>query len=271
VTGLRAAPLAALGLTAAMLAATAALAGAPAEIPEVQYRPDGARVLVAGDSLEVGTAPHLRAALAGVPVTVDAVGGRPSPKGLEVLQRLLEPGHEVVVFDLGTNDDPRSPDALAGTLAAARELAGARCMVVATVTRPPVNGVGVDGLNAAIESFAASDPNVQLVDWHATTQAEPALLTDGIHATGDGYALRASQVADGVRACLAGQAAPPPRAPRPPRAPPPRPGVALPRLSNPLAAVGLLLNAVPRVLDSASSEARDALSPETPEPVLGGR
>ena len=39
---------------------------------------------------------------------------------------------DVVVFDLGTNDDPANPDALAADLAAARQIAGSRCMV----TRP---------------------------------------------------------------------------------------------------------------------------------------
>ena len=47
-------------------------------------------VLVVGDSLEVGTGPHLRRELPGVSVTADARIGRPSGEGVQVLgDRLL--------------------------------------------------------------------------------------------------------------------------------------------------------------------------------------
>ena len=70
-----------------------------------------------------------------------------------------------MVFDLGVNDDPRNPSALAASLNAARELVGDRCMVVATVQRPPLGGVTVEGLNAAVRRFVADTPGTQLVDW----------------------------------------------------------------------------------------------------------
>ena len=65
---------------------------------EVVYNPDlkedslvkavrdsGADVLVVGDSLGVGTTPHLRAQLDGVRVDGDSRIGRPSPEGVRVL------------------------------------------------------------------------------------------------------------------------------------------------------------------------------------------
>jgi hypothetical protein len=70
-------------------------------------------VLVVGDSLEVGTSPYLRGLLHGIPLTVDAQTSRPSSTGVEVLRSRLQSGDPVVVFDLGTNDDPAQPQALA--------------------------------------------------------------------------------------------------------------------------------------------------------------
>ena len=118
-----------------------------------------------------------------------------------MLGSLIAPEHDVVVFDLGTNDDPAAPEALAADLAAAREIAGDRCLVVATLNRPPLNGVPVDGLNRAVTSFAARTPNVSLVDWHAAAAADPGLLIDGVHSDADGYALRAGLFADAIASC----------------------------------------------------------------------
>lgn len=185
----------ALALSAALVAALA--------LPQAA----GADVLVVGDSLEVGTGPHLRSELAGETVSVDARTGRPSGQGLRVLSARLRPEHDVVVFDLGVNDDPSQPGALASDLAAARRAAGKRCMVVATLERPPLNGVKVDGLNRAVDSFAGSDPNVQVVDWQGAARGDRGLLNpDGVHPTPAGYALRGRLVAEGVRACVAADA-----------------------------------------------------------------
>ena len=169
----------------------------PATIPASA----GASVLYVGDSLGVGTSPYLRSQLGGTGLEVDAEIGRPSGVGVDVLGSLIAPEHDVVVFDLGTNDDPAAPEALASDLADARGLAGDRCLVVATLNRPPLNGVPVDGLNRAVTSFAASDPNVSLVDWHGVAEENPDLLIDGIHADAEGYALRAGLFAEAITSC----------------------------------------------------------------------
>ena len=161
----------------------------------------GAAVLYVGDSLGVGTGPYLRQQLDGVPVTLDAEVGRPSGVGLDVLSSKISSADDVVVFDLGTNDDPANPGALAADLRAARQVAGDRCLVVATLNRPPLNGVSVDGLNRAVTSFAGRDPNAQLVDWHAAAASDPGLLVDGVHTDADGYALRAKLFAQAVGSC----------------------------------------------------------------------
>ena len=167
-------------------------------------------VLVVGDSLEVGSAPHLREALGGTGVDVDAEPGRTSSQGVGVLAQRLRPEHEVVVFPLGTND--LNADAFAASLAAVGGLAGGRCVVVATIARrrPPASE-----LNRVVASFAAQG-EVQVADWRAASATPGVLGRDGTHATGAGYALRASLLAEAVRGCLAGGGAErDPGAPRP--------------------------------------------------------
>jgi hypothetical protein len=169
--------------------------------------PAGASASVAyvGDSLGVGTVPYLRSALPTVTIDDDSEIGRPSSVGLPILEQKMSADPDVVVFDLGTNDDTANPSALASDLASARQIAGSRCMVIATLNRPPLNGVPVTGLNRAVTSFAAADGNVALVDWHARAEADPSLLiSDGVHPTPEGYALRAKLFAAAIRSCGSG-------------------------------------------------------------------
>ena len=269
-------------LTAGILAVAAA-----ALCPAGAVAQSGDAVLVIGDSLEVGSAPYLRQALGGVPVTVDARIGRPSPEGVQVLQAKLQPEHGTVVFDLGTNDSPASPGTLAASLAAVRELAGDRCIVVATITRPPVNGVPVDGLNNAIRSFAGQVVAVQVVNWHGVTESVPGLLSrDGVHPNIQGYALRGALMAEGVQACLLGGGAgaggaggipaprnpdarppePPPARRSEPRRPPRRP--ARVRL-GPVGGLARMVGRVATLVGEAGRGARIGVAGAEPEPVLG--
>jgi len=185
----------------------AAAAAAPA------HAADG--VLVIGDSLEVGTGPYLRQELAGTPVTIDARTSRPSPEGVSVLRDRLSPSHRIVVFDIGVNYDPSQPQRLAADFDTVRGIVGERCLVVATVTRPPLNGVSVAGLNRAIRDFVAATPTARMADWHARTAGDPGLLRDGTHPKPEGYALRARVVARAVENCAssAPAAKPPPEPP----------------------------------------------------------
>jgi hypothetical protein len=167
-------------------------------------------VLVVGDSLEVGTSPYLRGLLRGIPLTVDAQTSRPSSTGVAILRSRLQSTDQVVVFDLGTNDDPAQPQALAADLAAVRSIVGGRCVVVATLNRPPYNGVSIDGLNGAVRDFAGGSPPTQLVDWRAAALSTPGLLgPDGVHATAAGYSTRAQLIAQGILGCFSGSASAP--------------------------------------------------------------
>ena len=166
-------------LTAGILAVAAVLPVAP-----VAAQGAGGSALVVGDSLEVGSAPYLRGALAGVPLELDAKRSRSSSEGLRVLAAKLGPEHEVVVFPLGTNDF--SASTFASNLAAARELAGQRCMVVATIARPNLRGSSTADLNRVVEQFAGTG-NAQVADWRSAALSTPGVLgRDRIHASAPG-------------------------------------------------------------------------------------
>ena len=246
----------------AMLLCTAAIALWPGAAGAA-----AADVLVVGDSLEVGTGPHLKRELAGREVEVHARTGRPSPEGLAVLRARLRPGHRVVVFDLGTNDEPSRPGVLRASLSGALSVAGDRCLVISTVRRPPLNGVPVDGLNAEIERLRA-EPNVIVADWRGLTEERPALMApDRVHATPQGYVQRAALVANAVEQCgdreEVAPAPRPARPKRPVRPPPP------PRISLDFGVVDALIgNAVGLASDALAAAAAVVLGPP-PEPVLG--
>ena len=182
-----------------------ALAGAVALLALAPAAPAAASgVVVVGDSLGVGTQPYLIHDLPGVPMRFDVLVGRPSSAGPGILARMIKPSDQVVIFDLGTNDSPGDPQQLADDLASARRIAGNRCMIVATLNRPPVGGVSVAGLNNVVRSFAASESNVLLIPWHEEAHSQAGLIgPDHIHGTGAGYAARGDVFAQAVTACLA--------------------------------------------------------------------
>jgi lysophospholipase L1-like esterase len=264
-------------LTAMILAGAAAvlLTGGPATA-----QTGAGSVLVIGDSLQVGTGPYLEQQLGAIPVESDDRQSRRSAEGLEALRTRLSPEHTVVVFDLGTNDDPSSPDAFYANLQAARAATGDRCLVVATVLRPPYNGFSVDGMNAALERFALDNPGVQLVDWYGVATSTPGILyDDGVHARPEGYALRGRLIADAVRSCggRGGKATGIPTPARRARsAPPPAPRAEPPaevdvRIEPPaplLAIAGAVRHAA-TLVSAAGRDARQAAGMEPPEPVLG--
>ena len=263
-------------LTALILAGAAAvlLGGAPASAQNA-----AGSVLVIGDSLQVGTGPYLEQQLGALPVESDDRQSRGSGEGLEALRARLRPDHEVVVFDMGTNDDPSNPNALYANLQAARAASGDRCLVVATILRPPYNGVTVDGMNAAVERFALDNPGVQLVDWYGVATSTPGILyEDGVHARPEGYALRGRLIADAVRSCGGAggggipapskRTASPPPVPEPEPAPPAEVEVEI-EPPAPLVAIAGAVRHAASLVSAAGRDARQAAGMGPPEPVLG--
>ena len=141
-------------------------------------------ILYVGDSLAVGTSPYLYSTPAGRTLDVDAEIGRTSTEGLSVLRAKLRPEHDVVIFDLGTND--WSPQTLTRNLSRARKLTGRRLMIVLTMNKP-----GVGPFNRAVRAFANSTDDVALIPWHSMAAKRHLLGGDGIHASASGYRRRA--------------------------------------------------------------------------------
>jgi hypothetical protein len=167
--------------------------------------------LVVGDSLAELTSPYLRRYLPDVPLTVNAVGGYNSFQIFESFEESYGPSHSVIVFDAGTNDNPAYPEILAENLQKVSERIGDRCMVVPTIHGFTVEGIGNEGKNRAVESFAASRPGTQTPDWAGVVATHPELMQgEGLHPVAAGAAYRAQLVARGIRGCLAFLARPEP-------------------------------------------------------------
>ena len=262
-------------LTAGILAVAAVLSAAPA-----QAQDSAGPVLVVGDSLEVGSGPYLRETLAGAAVEVDAERSRTSTAGVRVLGATLRADHDVIVFPLGTND--LSASTLGANLAAAHGLAGGRCMVVATIARPNQGGSSTAKLNAVVEAFAAQS-GAQVMDWRSAALSTPGVLgRDRIHATGQGYALRASLLAEAVQGCLLGgdlgwlpaPENPDVRIPEPPkpefksRRPRRQPAARVP-VAAALRSLFAMAGAPVSLVSGAAGDARTAAMKGQPEPVLG--
>jgi hypothetical protein len=161
-------------------------------------------VLVVGDSLEVLTIPYLQRYLPGVQLATNAVGGYNSYQVYDLFRESYDPSQSVIVFDAGTNDNPAYPQILAGNLAKVAAAVGDRCMVVPTIHGLTVNGIGNEGKNRAVRSFAASRPGTGTPDWAGAVTAHPELMqADDLHPTPAGADYRAQLIAESVKACLA--------------------------------------------------------------------
>ena len=159
-------------------------------------------VFAVGDSLGEGTRPYLPRALEGWKVGQSASVGRHVAEGLAILRarRHLE---SVIVFALGTNDDPRSASTFEKEISTVLRLAGpTRCVVVPNIVRPPVAGTGYGAFNRALASLARRNRNLRVVDWAALVARHREWLAgDGVHARPDGYAGRARAIAEQVERC----------------------------------------------------------------------
>ncbi len=163
-------------------------------------------VLVIGDSLAVGMADSLRAALPGWQVRVDAEISRPLAEGLRILGAETR-APAILAFSLFTNDDPRGIRALESAVRATASRPGG-CAVWATIAAPPVRGVDYGAANQLLRGLAG-DPqlalSLQVVDWSAAVAQRPALIAgDGVHGTPEGYRVRGELYADAIRACAGG-------------------------------------------------------------------
>jgi lysophospholipase L1-like esterase len=157
-------------------------------------------VTLVGDSLNVGVEPYLEEQLRGWDVHTDDVVGRPTATGLERLTSQTATLGRYVVISLGTNDPQSSVSAFSTAIGEVLGIAGdGRCVVWATIHR---DGEAYEPFNDALRSAAAKNRSLRLVDWAEMVRAHPEwLVSDGIHATPDGYRERARAVVAAMRMC----------------------------------------------------------------------
>jgi len=178
---------------------------APESEGSAQATPNGAstsgRLLVVGDSLAEGTEAPLARLLPGWRIQTSAYTGRHTDDGVaEIVSRNL-PG--VIVVSLGTNDDPSATSTFAGEVERVLDAAGqSRCVIWANIVRPPYAGVSYSGYNRVLDRLSVIRPNLTVVDWAGIVRSQPGLLaSDGVHATPQGYAVRAQAIASAVSSC----------------------------------------------------------------------
>jgi len=170
-------------------------------------------MIVIGDSLAVGMAGSLRAALPGWDVPVDGRIGRPLSEGMQILGATrLPPGargeRAILAFSLFTNDAPTNVDALEAAVRGSVARLGAHgCAIWATIARPPLDGVSYDSANQRLVALAGAPHlagRLLVVSWKQQYDRHPAFAApDGVHATPQGYAARAQMYAAAARSCAA--------------------------------------------------------------------
>jgi lysophospholipase L1-like esterase len=174
--------------------------------PEVVRHSSAKRALVqapvslVGDSLNVGVEPYLEEELAGWQIATDDVVGRPTETGLEHLRALGSALGHYVVVSLGTNDPLDSVAAFRTDVDAVMALAGGtRCVVWSTIHR---DGDAYEPFNEVLRTAAARNRNLRLVEWTTMIGDHPEwLVSDGVHATADGYSARAQAIVAAMRTC----------------------------------------------------------------------
>jgi hypothetical protein len=186
--------------------AAAAVLGLAASAPALAAR----SVLHVGDSLAVGSDPPLRALLPGWSFTTDALKSRPSSAGVAIIDgRPSLPA--ALVVELGTNDSPDATAAFAARVRHVVALAGPkRCVVWVNIHRPPYNGISYAGFNRVLAQQAAAAPNLAVVDWNGLVSSGQAQVAgDGVHATPEGYRVRAQAIAQALSGCSSSASAAP--------------------------------------------------------------
>ena len=178
-------------------AATISMGGAAAVLSEPVVTPspppEPARVTAIGDSVMLGAAEALGAAL-GDTTTVDAEVSRSFATGADLIGQLAAAGTlgDIVVVHLGTNGPVDA--ALFDTLMANAKPAD---RVLAVTVRVPRRWEGL--VNDTLRTAAERWPRLELIDWKAASDHRPELFVDdGIHLTTEGRAFYAELVQEAV-------------------------------------------------------------------------
>jgi lysophospholipase L1-like esterase len=161
------------------------------------------RVYVDGDSIAYGTDLFLSRYLRGWTITSAVDVSRHTYQGVASIEELAREGAlpYVVVVNLGTNDDPRAVPQFGSYVGRVARAAGPeRCVVWATIIRPPYAGTSYDGLNRVLQHAAVRWQGFHVFDWRPLARAHPGWFgPDGVHPSIPGYQLRARTLAAFIR------------------------------------------------------------------------
>jgi lysophospholipase L1-like esterase len=163
------------------------------------------RIHVDGDSIAFGTDLFLGRYLRGWEISSSVDVSRHAYQGADAIEALGGSLPPVVVVNLGTNDDPRAVSVFASYVRRVVRAAGPeRCVVWATIVRPPYAGVSYDGLNGALLAAASRWRSFHVFDWRGLARAHPAWFgSDGVHPSIPGYRVRAKLLAQFIRTACA--------------------------------------------------------------------
>src|SRR4051812_19281190 len=163
----------------------------------------GRTLLVVGDSLAVGTRPYVKRFLHGWRVRQVTSISMHAPEGPRVMRRYRRHLARVVFVNLGTNDDPRGVRAFLHSLRRVMRIAGPhRCVVWATIYRPPVGGASYARMNRAPAGRAR--PRGRLIVFRGARRARAHRYwfgSDHVHPTATGYRVRARAMSHSIRVC----------------------------------------------------------------------
>lgn len=188
-----------------VLAAAALIAALAGDAVGASHLRGSRTLLVVGDSLTVGTRPYLAHFLPRWHVHTEVSISKQVTEGPPTLRRYGKRLPRVIFVNLGTNGDPGSVGLFLGALRSTMRIAGPhRCVVWATIVRPPVGGRSYRGLNGALADQARRRPNLILFRWARLARMHPGWFgPDHVHVTASAYRIRARAMAVDIRRCRA--------------------------------------------------------------------
>jgi lysophospholipase L1-like esterase len=165
--------------------------------------PGSRTLLVVGDSLTVGTAPYMHRHLRRWHIHQRVAISTQVTEGPGILRSYGRHLPRVVFVNLGTNGDPRATGVFLHSLRRIMKIAGPRrCVVWASIVRPPVAGASYARLNSVLREQARKRRNLILFRWARLARRHPSWFgPDRVHVTATGYKVRARAMGKRIRKC----------------------------------------------------------------------